>query len=106
MIRNASKALSCLTGFLLLSVLTVPAFAGEIVERPGERPREMPNICSQHPDDPYFGSFRGIGQKGMFRDQMIFEAGCFASKARCEAWLYAIRSDHSAGEKSAYCKPR
>lgn len=90
----------------LLLMLAGTAWAGEIVQRPGERPREMPNVCSQHPSDKYFGSFRGIGQKGLFLDQMIFEAGCFPTKKRCDTWLYNIRSDHGAGERAASCKPR
>lgn len=90
----------------ILSASTLPLAAGEILKRPGERAREVPNNCSQHPGDTYFGTFQGIGQRGLNLDRMIYEAGCFATKQRCEAWLYAIRSDHGAGEQIANCKPR
>lgn len=90
----------------LASLIAVPALAGEIVQRPGERPREMPNVCSKHPNDLYRGTFQGIGQKGIYLDKPIYEGGCFPTKKRCDAWLYAIRSDHGAGEQLANCKPR
>lgn len=94
------------TTLAILCAFAAPVAAGEIFKRPGERPREVPNVCSQHPGDRYFGTFQGIGQRGMSLDQMIYEAGCFPTKQRCDAWLYAIRSDHGAGEQIANCKPR
>ena len=82
------------------------AFAGEIVQRAGERPREMPNNCNSHLDDDWYGHFQGIGQIGLMLDQPIYEAGCFPTKKRCTTWLYNIRSDHGAGERAAGCKRR
>ena len=88
------------------SLVAAQANAGEIVQRAGERPREMPNNCSSNPDDKYYGHFQGIGQIGLMLDQPIYEAGCFPTKKRCTAWLYNIRSDHGAGERLAGCKKR
>ncbi len=82
------------------------ALAGQIIERAGERPREMPNNCSSHPEDEWYGQFQGIGQIGLMLDKPIYEAGCFPTKKRCTTWLYNIRSDHGAGERSASCKRR
>lgn len=101
MTRHALLALAAVASFAI-----TPVLAGQIVQRPGERPRELPNKCSQHPNDLYYGIFQGIGQKGAFLDKPIYEGGCFPTKKRCTAWLYAIRSDHGAGEQLANCKPR
>ena len=95
-----------LAAAIVVTASAAPSFSGEIFQRPGERPREKPDICSQHPEDTYYGVFQGIGQKGAFLDKPIYEGGCFANKKRCTAWLYAIRSDHGAGEQLANCKPR
>ncbi len=95
-----------LSAIALSAMLAVPAVSGEIIHRAGERPREMPNKCSQYPDDRYYGVFQGIGQIGIFLDKPIYEGGCFPTKKRCDAWLYAIRSDHGAGKQLANCRPR
>ena len=97
---------SLIAAIVLAATTVAPAISGEIVQRPGERPREVPNKCSKHPDDLYYGVFQGVGQKGIYLDKPIYEGGCFPTKRRCDAWLYAIRSDHGAGERLANCRPR
>lgn len=95
-----------LSALALSAATALPAVSGEIVQRAGERPRELPNKCSQYPNDLYFGSFQGIGQIGIYLDKPIYEGGCFPTKKRCTTWLYNIRSDHGAGERAASCKRR
>ena len=100
------RAIPILSSIALSAAMLMPAMSGEIIQRAGERPREMPNRCSQHPTDQYYGIFQGIGQIGIYLDKPIYEAGCFPTKQRCDAWLYNIRSDHGAGERLANCRPR
>ncbi len=100
------RSIPIIAAAVLVTTSVLPALSGEIIHRAGERPREMPNKCSKYPNDLYYGVFQGIGQKGIYLDKPIYEGGCFPTKKRCTAWLYAIRSDHGAGEQLANCKPR
>ena len=69
-------------------------------------PKVKAQSCKNMGGAHWFGIFQAIGQRGLFQDRMIYEAGCFASRDNCRAWLYWLRSDHGAGEKLASCKRR
>ncbi len=69
-------------------------------------PRVKAQNCKNLNGSHWFGIFQAIGQRGLFQDRMIYEAGCFTSRVNCKAWLYWLRSDHGAGEKLASCKRR
>jgi hypothetical protein len=68
-------------------------------------PKTQPQSCRAD-DSRWFGMFQGFGQRGLYQDVMMYEAGCFRTQASCKAWLYWLRSDHGAGEKLASCKKR
>ncbi len=69
-------------------------------------PRVKAQSCKNMSGSHWFGIFQAIGQRGLFQDRMMYEAGCFTTQANCKAWLYWLRSDHGAGEKLASCKRR
>ncbi len=101
------KFLSAVTPALAVAAMaftSAPAYSAETIKRAGERPRLAPAACTA--DHRYFGSFQGIGQIGIYLDKAIYEGGCFMTKRDCESWLYNIRSDHGAGERSASCRAR
>lgn len=69
-------------------------------------PKVKAQSCKNISGSRWHGIFQAIGQRGLFQDRMIYEAGCFTSQSNCKAWLYWLRSDHGAGEKLASCKRR
>lgn len=92
---------------MLAAVAAGLALAAPVPHPAGAAPPKVKaRRCSSMSGPHWFGMFQGIGQRGIFQDRMIYEAGCFATRADCRAWLYWLRSAHGAGEQAAGCHRR
>lgn len=95
-----------LTAAVATALAAPAATAIQIGPAQAAPPKVQAQSCKNMSGSHWFGIFQAIGQRGLFQDRMMYEAGCFTTSKNCKAWLYWLRSDHGAGEKLASCKRR